>query len=44
MIPLECVLSNAGGLSICFIPMFRGHLVKDSEFSFLMGEDKSPAA
>lgn len=38
-----CVLSNLGGLSICFISMFRGHLVEDPEFSFL-GKDKNLAA
>lgn len=38
------VLSNLGGFSICFIPIFRGHLVKDLEFSFFRGKDKNPAA
>ena len=35
-----CVLCNLGGLSICFVPMCGGHLVKDFGFSFLGGEDK----
>lgn len=38
------VLTNLGGFSICFIPIFRGHLVKDLEFSFFRGKDKNPAA